>query len=223
MPPGAMGMGIAVPPPGLAAGGMGALPLPGGMVPLMTPGGAPPGLLGVQAPAMPWSSGLHHQEAKPKGMHDVSELFVTCVGIASFLRYEAAMQCLRQVRVAAHAAGSALLVWWLLLSHFRALGTSCWAMLTANDFPAIHPANQPTACPQGVGTDIEVPIIEDLRQRFIMDSLAVYVVKDGAAFEQVGWLGVRLARHACCFNMLFSHERLSVSTAGPSMLLFVVL
>jgi hypothetical protein len=37
-----------------------------------------------------------------------------------------------------------------------------------------------------VGPDIEVPIIEDLKQRFIIDSLAVYVQRDGCAFEQVG-------------------------------------
>lgn len=38
---------------------------------------------------------------------------------------------------------------------------------------------------QGVGPDIEVPIIADLRQRFILDSLATYVQRDGCAFEQV--------------------------------------
>jgi hypothetical protein len=39
--------------------------------------------------------------------------------------------------------------------------------------------------PQGVGPDLEVPIIEDLKQRFIIDSLATYVQRDGCAFEQV--------------------------------------
>jgi len=43
----------------------------------------------------------------------------------------------------------------------------------------------PTAWPQGVGKDIEVPIIEDLRERFIIDSLALYVLRDGCAIEQV--------------------------------------
>lgn len=38
---------------------------------------------------------------------------------------------------------------------------------------------------QGVGVDIEVPIIADLRHRFIMDSMAMFVQKDGCAFEQV--------------------------------------
>uniref|UniRef100_A0A6S8KMZ3 U2 snRNP-associated SURP motif-containing protein n=2 Tax=Dunaliella TaxID=3044 RepID=A0A6S8KMZ3_DUNTE len=37
----------------------------------------------------------------------------------------------------------------------------------------------------GVGPDIEVPIIEDLRERFIIDSLALYVLRDGCAIEQL--------------------------------------
>ena len=38
---------------------------------------------------------------------------------------------------------------------------------------------------QGVGPDIEVPIVEDLRERFLIDSLALYVLRDGCAIEQV--------------------------------------
>ncbi len=52
-----------------------------------------------------------------------------------------------------------------------------------------HIHTHPSAClrthAQGVGPDIEVPIIEDLRERFIIDSLALYVLRDGCAIEQV--------------------------------------
>lgn len=38
---------------------------------------------------------------------------------------------------------------------------------------------------RGVGSDIEVRIPADLRLRYVIDTLAVYVAKDGCEFEQV--------------------------------------
>ncbi len=49
---------------------------------------------------------------------------------------------------------------------------------------------------QGVGQDIDVPIVEDLKQRFIIDSLAMYVLRDGCPFEQVRWAGAGRTRGA---------------------------
>lgn len=39
---------------------------------------------------------------------------------------------------------------------------------------------------QGVGPDIEVIIPADQRQRFVVDAVAFYVMRDGTEFEQVG-------------------------------------
>lgn len=41
----------------------------------------------------------------------------------------------------------------------------------------------------GVGPDIDVSIPGDARQRFIIDALACYVMRDGCEFEQVRWGG----------------------------------
>ena len=37
----------------------------------------------------------------------------------------------------------------------------------------------------GVGSDIEVKIPDDTRMRFIVDSMALYVLRDGCEFEQM--------------------------------------
>ena len=41
-------------------------------------------------------------------------------------------------------------------------------------------------CQQGTGPDIEVIVPLDARLRFIIDTMAVYVKRDGCSFEQVG-------------------------------------
>lgn len=39
---------------------------------------------------------------------------------------------------------------------------------------------------RGVGPDIDVQIPSDPRQRFVIDAMAFYVMRDGCEFEQVG-------------------------------------
>lgn len=57
---------------------------------------------------------------------------------------------------------------------------------------------RPTAClpatlqVRGVGPDIDVQIPTDPRQRFVIDAMAFYVMRDGCEFEQVGRQGGRL-------------------------------
>lgn len=45
---------------------------------------------------------------------------------------------------------------------------------------------------RGVGPDIDVQIPTDPRQRFVIDAMAFYVMRDGCEFEQVGRRGGRL-------------------------------
>jgi len=40
---------------------------------------------------------------------------------------------------------------------------------------------------EGVGSDVEVVAPQDARVRFIIDTMALYVLRDGCEFEQVGW------------------------------------
>lgn len=77
-------------------------------------------------------------------------------------------------------------------------------MTPIGSLPRIRPSPRPlplrTRPPlpplQGVGPDIEVPILEDMRERFIIDSLALYVQRDGCAIEQVG--ACAACACACC-------------------------
>jgi len=59
---------------------------------------------------------------------------------------------------------------------------------------------------QGVGKDIEVPIIGDLRERFIIDSLALYVLRDGCAIEQV----------CCASRSVHVHTHVHHRLSGPA-------
>ena len=45
----------------------------------------------------------------------------------------------------------------------------------------------------GVGPDIPVVIPADHRQRFVIDAIAFYVLRDGCEFEQVRWPGLGAA------------------------------